>query len=475
MAKLKTQYRCSECGHIQAKWSGKCGACHEWNTLNEEEVSPEVNTKNRTALRNGYSNISNKLTKLSEIKPNQLETTKCGIVGIDNLLSSNKGLVRGSITLIGGNPGIGKSTLLLQLSSLFSKVDNAKVIYFSGEESDSQITLRAKRLGITDDILIANISDLESILRIMDDEKPTFVVIDSAQTLYTAELAAMSGSVSQVRECVAAIAQKAKQMNIDTFIIGHVTKDGEIAGPQTLSHIVDTVLYFDGSDDSNYRILTAEKNRYGSTDENVILEMTEHGLVEIEDPSAIFLENNYHDLSVGTTILSTIYNNKGSQNNNSALLVEVQSLITESGGQYSTKVANGIDYKRFAILIGVVKNLTNVPLHKMDIFINIVSGLKIDDSGVDLAVCLAILSSLKSTPMRKDTAVFGEVSLNGNLRLPRNIEKRIAAAEKVGFKNIIIPMIQDKSVVAKVKKNHPNINIIMCKNMIEADKNAFLD
>lgn len=480
MSKNKTQYRCSDCGHTQVKWVGKCPSCNSWNTFNEEEFleTSQTTIKNRASLRSGsYSNLSNKISSLSEIQGTDLSlmTTCTGIQGLDSLLSStlNGGLVKGSITLIGGDPGIGKSTLLLQISSIFKKTGK-KVIYFSGEESDNQIALRAKRLNIKEDILIANISELEEILNILDKEKPDFIVIDSVQTIYSNQLSSMAGSISQIKECVAAIAQKVKQYNIDTFIIGHVTKDGDIAGPQALSHMVDTVLYFEGESESNYRILRSNKNRYGSIDDIVIFEMTEYGLVEISDPSDIFLDSGYNDLGVGTVILSTIFNNKSTKNN-TAMLVEVQSLLNESGGQYSNKVANGIEYNRLSIILGIIKKFTNIPLHKFDIFVSVVSGIKIIDSASDLAIFLSLLSNIHGKPIKSNTVVFGEISLNGNLRLPKNFEKRISVAEKIGFKNVIMPYIYDNKLLNKIKNNNPDIQIIMCKNVVEVNNFAFLD
>lgn len=485
MASLKTRYVCSKCNHIHIKWQGKCSNCGEFATINEEVVEElsKADIKNRQSTRSSFSKLSGKLNKLSEISKNDfnLESTKTGITGLDYLFSQKDdvacGLVKGSVTLIGGSPGIGKSTLLLQISDLFNQKENAKVIYVSGEESENQIALRAKRLGIKSDFYIANIPELEQILKIMDDEKPTFIVIDSIQALYSSQLSSISGSPSQIKECSSAIATKAKELNIDTFLIGHITKDGDIAGPEILKHIVDTVLYFDGDKESNFRILKVEKNRYGNTDESVLFEMKEDGLHEVEDPSSIFLENNFNEMDVGTVFLSTIYNNKGNLNksnmNGSALIIEVQSLINSISSQYSTKVANGIEYNRLSILLGIIAKLTGITTNKFDIFINVVSGIKINDSASDLAVFLSLISSFKNEPMISDTAVFGEISLNGNLRLTKNYEKRIAVAEKIGFKQIILPEIKDDKMVKKLQKSYPKIKLLMAKNVYEANELAF--
>lgn len=473
MAKTKSQYRCSSCSTVFPKWLGKCTSCGSFNTVEEfisQDISPTL-IKNRMSI-GGYSNLSNKVAKLSEVEEKYLETTLTGVDSLDTLLSSNKGLVKGSITLLGGDPGIGKSTLLLQLSSIFSK--HKKVLYISGEESDSQIALRGKRLGIDlENIWVANIAELESIVSIISDSeyRPDFMVIDSIQTIYSVQLQSTPGSVSQIKECASVLAKVAKSNHIDTFIIGHVTKDGDIAGPQVLEHIVDTVLYFEGNEDSNFRTLKAHKNRYGSINEVVIFEMKEDGLNEIQDPSSIFLESNYGNSSmeIGTCLLVTQYKNH-------AMLIEIQSLVDGNKGssQYPKRVANGVEYNRLAILIALLNKYAHAQFHNYDIFINVASGFKIDDTASDLAVLLSIISSLKAEKIKPYTAVFGEVSLNGKLRLGKHYEKRIAVAEKTGFKHLIMPQLKDKETLKKIQKKYKNIQLHECETILDAANIAFV-
>ena len=460
---VKTEYKCTNCGKTSIKWAGRCTVCGEYNTLEEVIPLTTSNIINKNRLSNsGYSNLSNKVSLLSEVDHKHLETTKTNIESLDTLLSTNQGLVKGSVTLLAGDPGIGKSTLLLQLSSIFSTLSDKKVLYISGEESDSQIALRGKRMELPiNNIYVANMTELETILDVIEMEKPNFMIIDSIQTIYSMQLSSTPGSVSQIKECTSAIARKAKQNNIDTFMIGHVTKDGDIAGPQVLEHIVDTVLYFEGSAESTFRTLKSSKNRFGANNEVAIFEMTEKGLIEVKDPSSIFMEQDYDEGSVGTAILSTLYKNQ-------AMMIEIQSLIDTNNSQYSKRIANGIEYNRLSIIIAIINKLTDLKLHQFDIFINVVAGFKLDDTASDLAVFLSILSSFQNKAMKSQTAIFGEISLNGNLRLTKNFEKRISVAEKTGFKNIIMPFIKDKKTLDRIKKNNPKIKLIMCKNVTEA-------
>lgn len=465
---MKKRFKCSSCGNIVPKWQGRCFECGKFNTYDEVQYKDTPIKKNRLS---GYSDLSNKVSQLSEIRNNdfKIEVSSTGLETLDKVLSSNLGLVKGSVSLIGGDPGIGKSTLLLQLSGIFAG-QGKKVLYISGEESEGQIALRSKRLGLTEkeseSVYIANMSELEQIVNVISQEKPDFMIIDSIQTIYSSQLSSTPGSVSQIKECATLIAQQAKQQNIDTFLIGHVTKEGDIAGPQVLEHIVDTVLYFEGSEDSNYRTLKVHKNRYGNTNEIAIFEMTEQGLVEITDPSSIFIDNNYDQNEVGTVILAT-------QSQNTALMIEIQSLIDQNNSQYAKRIANGIEFNRLAMILAIVNRISAIKMNQLDIFVNVISGFKINDASSDLAVFLSVLSSIQDQPIKKNTATFGEISLNGKLRLNKGFEKRINVASKTGFKHIIMPVIKDKDIVKRIKKNNPDIELIMCESVFEAFEKAF--
>lgn len=482
MSKLKTQYKCSNCGSISIKWQGKCSNCGKYNTMVEHTVQPENSAlvKNRLAQNSfgGYSNLNNSLSLLSNVNDNEFETSRTGIESLDNLFSSQKGLIKGSINLLSGDPGVGKSTLLLQLAGIFAQQRNSvgkfkKVIYVSAEESAGQIAQRGKRLGVPlDKIYILNSAELENIVNIINNPeyKPDLLIIDSIQSIYSVQLQSTPGSVSQVKECASVIARHAKANCIDTFIIGQVTKDGDVAGPQVLEHIVDSVLFFDGAngDKSEYKILRAHKNRYGSTHEIALFKMDESGLNEVTDPSSIFLENQDHESFVGAAFLATQYKNQ-------AMMIEIQSLVDGNNGssQYPKRIANGLEYNRLSILVALLNKHYNVSLFKYDIFLNVAAGIKLVDTASDVAVILSILSSIQNTPIKSQTAMFGEINLNGNLRLTKNYEQRIAVAHQIGFKNIILPFIKDEKVVKSLKKKYPNINLIMCKDISEAVEFAF--
>ena len=482
MSKVKTQYKCSNCGSISIKWQGKCSNCGNYNTMEEQTVQPDNSSliKNRLAQNSfgGYSNLNNSLSLLSNVKDNEFETSITGIESLDNLFSSQKGLIKGSINLLSGDPGVGKSTLLLQLAGIFAQQKNSvgelkKVIYVSAEESAGQIAQRGRRLGVPlDKIYILNSAELESIINIITnpEHKPDLLILDSIQSIYSVQLQSTPGSVSQVKECASVIARHTKANHIDTFIIGQVTKDGDVAGPQVLEHIVDSVLFFEGAngDKSEYKILRSHKNRYGSTHEIALFKMDESGLNEVTDPSSIFLENQDHESFVGTAFLATQYKNQ-------AMMIEIQSLVDGNNGssQYPKRIANGLEYNRLSILVALLNKHYNVSLFKYDIFLNVAAGIKLVDTASDVAVILSILSSIQNTPIKSQTAMFGEINLNGNLRLTKNYEQRIAVAHQIGFKNIILPFIKDGKIVKNLKKKYPNINLIMCKDISEAVEFAF--
>lgn len=482
MSKVKTQYQCSNCGSISIKWQGKCSNCGKYNTMEEQTVQPDNSSliKNRLAQNSfgGYSNLNNSLSLLSNVKDNEFETSITGIESLDNLFSSQKGLIKGSINLLSGDPGIGKSTLLLQLAGIFAQQKNStgelkKVIYVSAEESAGQIAQRGRRLGVPlDKIYILNSAELESIINIITnpEHKPDLLIVDSIQSIYSVQLQSTPGSVSQVKECASVIARHTKANHIDTFIIGQVTKDGDVAGPQVLEHIVDSVLFFEGAngDKSEYKILRAHKNRYGSTHEIALFKMDESGLNEVTDPSSIFLENQDHESFVGTAFLATQYKNQ-------AMMIEIQSLVDSNNGssQYPKRIANGVEYNRLSILIALLNKHYSVSLFKYDIFLNVAAGIKIADTASDIAVILSVLSSILNKPIKSKTAMFGEVNLNGNLRLTKHYEQRIAVAHQIGFENIILPFIKDEKMVKSLKKKYPNINLIMCKDIGDAVQFVF--
>lgn len=464
----KEHYVCSNCDERYTKWFGQCPKCKSYNTLQETQAPIETVAKNRISQRQqGFSVLSQKVQRLSDVNNQSLRTTLTDWVGLDNLLSGEKGLVSGSVTLLGGDPGIGKSTLLLQLSDVFAK-KNKKVLYISGEESDGQIKLRAMRLNCQlENILVGNMSELEAILAAIEQEKPDFLVIDSIQALYSSQLSGTPASPSQIKECATMITQIAKREHIDTFLIGHVTKSGDVAGPQLLEHLVDTVLFFEGEKDSNFRTLRAHKNRYGSTHEMVIFEMTEDGLQEIIDPSCIFLENNQHENEIGSVVLATQYNQT-----QSAMLIEVQSLLAENQSGHGKRIANGVEFNRLSMILGIIGNMSKFKFYDYDVFVNVVQGFKIQDTASDLAIFLSIISSIQVKPLRNKLAVFGEISLNGRLRLTRNFENRISVAEKTGYQVMILPELKPE-ILKKMQKSYPKIKLIPCSHVRDVIQHCF--
>jgi DNA repair protein RadA/Sms len=426
MAKAKTIYSCTECGASEPKWQGQCPSCMAWNTL--VESIEETATTNRYANKFEGLAQSSTLQKISSIKAADIARQPTGISEFDRVLGG--GLVEGGVVLIGGDPGIGKSTLLLQVLCHLGK--SAQAIYVSGEESPQQIAMRAKRLGLdaSEVELLAEIN-LEKILATLQTHKPNIAVIDSIQTVYSEALQSAPGSVAQVRECSAQLTRMAKQLGITVILVGHVTKEGSLAGPRVLEHIVDTVLYFEGDQNSSFRLIRAFKNRFGAVNELGVFAMTEHGLREVSNPSALFLSHHEGQVA-GSCITVTMEGTR-------PLLIEIQALVDESHAPNAKRLATGLEQNRLAMLLAVLNRHAGIPCFDQDVFINAVGGVKIAEPAVDLAVLLSIVSSLKNKPLDNKLIVFGEVGLAGEVRPVQGGQVRLKEAAKLGFTKAIVP------------------------------------
>ena len=426
MAKIKTNYTCTECGAIETKWQGQCPSCMAWNTL--VETIAEAASTNRYANKFEGLAAASQLQKLSSVQAADVARQTTGIAEFDRVLGG--GLVHGGVILIGGDPGIGKSTLLLQ--TLCHLGNNNAVMYVSGEESPQQIAMRAKRLGLdaSNVDLLAEIN-LEKILGAVQTHKPAIVVIDSIQTVYSESLQSAPGSVAQVRECAAQLTRMAKQLGVSMVLVGHVTKDGSLAGPRVLEHIVDTVLYFEGDQNSSFRLIRAFKNRFGAVNEIGVFAMTEKGLREVANPSALFLSHHEQQVA-GSCITVTMEGTR-------PLLIEIQALVDESHAPNPKRLATGLEQNRLAMLLAVLNRHAGIPCFDQDVFINAVGGVKIAEPAVDLAVLLAIVSSLKNKALDNKLIVFGEVGLAGEVRPIQGGLVRLKEAAKLGFTKAIVP------------------------------------
>ncbi|GAA5161471.1 DNA repair protein RadA [Viridibacterium curvum] len=422
MAKAKTVYSCTECGAQSPKWQGQCPGCGQWNTL-VEAIAEAPGTGRFASLAAG----SGKLQKLAEIDPRESPRTPTGVDELDRVLGG--GFVPGMVVLIGGDPGIGKSTLLLQ--ALASIIARQSVLYVSGEESAEQVALRARRLQLDcgELPLLPEIS-LEKILATLRDTKPAVAVIDSIQTLYSEALQSAPGSVAQVRECAAQLTRQAKSTGTCIVLVGHVTKDGALAGPRVLEHIVDTVLYFEGDTHSSFRLVRAFKNRFGAVNELGVFAMTDKGLRGVSNPSALFL-SQHADPVPGSCVLVT-------QEGTRPLLVEIQALVDSSHGN-PRRLSVGLEQNRLAMLLAVLHRHAGIVCSDQDVFINAVGGVKISEPAADLAVCLAIVSSLTSRPLPKKLVIFGEIGLAGEIRPAPRGQERLREAAKLGFELALIP------------------------------------
>ncbi len=436
MAKPKVQYQCDECGATLPKWAGQCNECHAWNTLIEVVVEAKSNVK---SFRNrDHIAVPAEVSFLDTVDAEQSSRLATGMAELDRAVGG--GLATGSVTLIGGDPGIGKSTLLIQmLSDLGEK--GVKTLYVSGEESAQQISLRGRRLDLAlDKIRLLTETNLERILSIASSEQPEVMVIDSIQTVYTEMLQSAPGSVAQVRESAAQLVRYAKQTNTTVLLAGHVTKDGALAGPRILEHMVDTVLYFEGDSGSRYRVIRSVKNRYGAVNEIGVFAMTDKGLKEVSNPSAIFLSRHEEPVS-GSVVMVT---KEGTR----PLLVEVQALVDTTHLGNPRRVSVGLEQNRLSMLLAVLHRHAGISTSDQDVFINVVGGIRITETAADLAILLAAISSLKNSPMPQDLIVFGEVGLAGEIRPVQNGLERLNEAVKHGFKKAIIP-----------KSNQPKQNI----------------
>jgi len=425
VAKAKTIYSCTECGGQSPKWQGQCPHCGAWNTLVEAiaEATPSSGKNRFSALA-----ASGRLQQLAEVEASEVSRTTTGIAEFDRVLGG--GLVDGGVALIGGDPGIGKSTLLLQALAHLSPTK--KVLYVSGEESAQQIALRAKRLSLdASEVHLLPEIQLEKIQSTIAHEKPDVAVIDSIQTVYSEQLTSAPGSVAQVRECAAQLTRIAKSNNVTMVLVGHVTKEGALAGPRVLEHIVDTVLYFEGDTHSSFRLIRAFKNRFGAVNELGVFAMTENGLREVSNPSALFLSQHGQQVA-GSCVMVT-------QEGTRPLLVEIQALLDEAHAPTPRRLSLGLEQNRLAMLLAVLHRHAGVACFDQDVFINAVGGVKITEPGADLAVLLAIVSSLKNKPLPEKLVVFGEVGLAGEVRPVQRGQERLKEAAKLGFTHAIIP------------------------------------
>lgn len=449
--KIKTIFVCTQCGKENAKWYGICPGCGEWNTLVEEVQSKESPSKKQTA--NAVHIVSN-VKQLSNIESETMHRYSTGMKELDRVLGG--GIVRGSIVLLGGDPGIGKSTIFLQICEYLGK--SLKILYVSGEESAHQIKLRAKRLGVnTDNLYILAETDVLGIAEYVRNENYDMVIVDSIQTMNLTELTSSPGSVSQIRECTSALMQLGKSLDIPIFVIGHVNKDGAIAGPKVLEHIVDTVLYFEGERHLSYRILRAVKNRFGSTNEIGVFEMVNEGLREVENPSLMLISGRPQSAS-GTCIACI---NEGSR----IILSEVQGLVTPTGFGTPRRMATGFDYNRLSMIIAVLEKRCGYFFGNMDAYVNVIGGIKLNEPAADLTVAVTLISSLKDVVVPDDVIAFGEVGLAGEIRAVNNCDMRVTEAARLGFKKCIIPYNNLKSIPKGLKKD---IEIIGVKTIRQA-------
>lgn len=441
----KSVFFCQNCGHEEKKWLGQCPMCKEWNTFVEETISEGVSFS-KTVSRA-------EVVTLSSVKMDSEERTKTGIEELDRVLGG--GIVQGSLILVGGDPGIGKSTLLLQVCQKLSQKKH-QVLYISGEESLKQIKLRAMRMGeFTDELSLLCETNLNTVRGVIERRKPEIVIIDSIQTMYSEDVTSAPGSVSQVRESTNVLMQLAKGLNISIFIVGHVTKEGTVAGPRVLEHMVDTVLYFEGDRHASYRILRGVKNRFGSTNEIGVFEMRQSGLQEVKNPSE-FMLNGKPEGASGSVVACSMEGTR-------PILLEIQALVCQSGFGMPRRTAAGTDYNRVNLLMAVLEKRMGLPLFNYDAYVNIAGGIKMNEPAIDLGIILAIVSSYKNKPIGDKVIAFGEVGLSGEVRAVSMPEQRVSEAKKLGFQTCIVPAVSVETV-----KNIEGIEIVGVKNISEA-------
>jgi len=458
--KNQTVYVCTNCGEQTAKWFGRCPACNQWNTMQEEDYSiPEVaekDTKTKASVKYQSKSASKtSVLKLSDIDINDEIRFKTGVKEFDRVLGG--GIVKGSVVLLAGEPGIGKSTLLLQICDKFNEY--FKIMYVSGEESQNQLKMRAERLGVNaNNLYVYTETNIEKIHNAIDDIHPNLLIIDSIQTMYDSNSSSSPGSVTQVRESTLSFMQKAKMEEISVVIVGHVNKEGGIAGPKVLEHMVDAVLYFEGERQQSYRIIRAIKNRYGSTNEIGVFTMKQNGLTEVENPSEMLLSGRLLDVP-GNCAVSVIEGTR-------PLIAEIQALVTNTAFPSPRRMANGVDYNRLCMLIAVLEKRLKLKMFLQDAYVNVVGGLKIEEPSCDLGVVLSIISSYKDVPVNNDIVAMGEIGLSGELRQISNIDVRVTEAARLGFKKIVLP---HKNIInIKNVKGAESVELIYVKSIFDA-------
>lgn len=447
MSKTRSLWYCQECGHSQPKWTGQCTSCKGWNTFHEE-LHVEQRFESQRAL-------PSKAVRVDQVAHDEKPRLKTYIHELDRLLGG--GLMLGSLTLVGGEPGIGKSTLLMQASHAFAK-QGLTVLYVCGEESVAQTSQRAKRLGVSsENLLLLSETNFSLIKKQIEEVGPDLVVIDSIQIIYKSEIASSPGSVSQVRETATELMHLAKSRDLSMLVIGHVTKSGEIAGPRVLEHLVDTVLYFEGDRQHNYRLMRVVKNRFGSTDEIAVFQMAEGGLKEIANPSELFLEERMKG-NPGSVVIPTV---EGSR----PILIEVQALVTDTVYSTPSRKSAGLDSNRLALLLAVMEKKIGYQLHNRDVFVSVAGGMKITEPAIDLGIILAIASSLMNRTVDPETVVVGEVGLGGEIRTVPRLEERLKEAIHMGFKKALVPK--------RGQKTHKQIQTLGIERVEEAIRAAF--
>ena len=451
MAKSNTIFVCSECGATSPRWLGRCPSCGKFNTMAEEIVAPAAAAPKKAATHHTAHALP-----LSQVEYKSYERTPSGISEFDNVIGG--GIVKGSLVLLGGDPGIGKSTILTQIAAHLSQAH--RVLYFSAEESCSQVKLRTERLGLdSDNLLLINETCIDGLETELDGVE--FCVIDSIQAVYTDDLSSSAGSVGQVRECASRLMRIAKSRGITFFIIGHVTKEGALAGPKVLEHIMDTVLYFEGENQENYRILRSVKNRFGNVSEVGVFEMTDRGVIPVTDYSGIFLSESRGE-EAGAVVTPA-------RTGNRCMNVEVQTLISKTTFGQPRRMPLGVDYNKLVLLLAVLEKRCGVNLGGFDVYVNVMGGIRLGEPASDLAVCAALASSYFDKPIDKFTAAFGEVGLTGEVRAVSYAEKRVAECVKMGFKKVLVPAKNMKSMTKYMDK----INIVPVLYVGTMIKNLF--
>ena len=448
MAKIKSVYICSECGYESPKWYGKCPSCGEWNTMNEEIKDTAKTTSGTRSRATAYAPP----VHIREIDTTDEIRYQTGSKELDRVMGG--GIVKGSLILLGGDPGIGKSTILLQICEYLGR--DLKILYVSGEESKRQLKLRAERLGVnSENLYILTQTDVELVCETIRQDKPDIVMIDSIQTMSLSELNSSPGSVTQVRESTNFFMRTAKSMDIPMIIVGHVNKEGSIAGPKVLEHVVDAVLHFEGDRQMSYRILRAVKNRYGSTNEIGVFEMTDEGLKEVENPSLMLISGRPKNVS-GTCIACAMEGTR-------PILAEIQALAASTGFGNPRRMCTGFDYNRMNMIIAVLEKRAGYYFNNTDAYINVVGGLRLDETAVDLAVAIALISSLKDVPINENAIAFGEIGLAGEIRSVSHVQQRVSEAVRLGFTKIIIPSHNRKDIA-----DINGVEIVPVKNVRQA-------